>query len=194
MRRVVLIGDSIRLGYEGTVKRELAGVAEVWSPSDNGQHTVNVLLNFYSWVLQQRPDAVHINAGGWDVRNVVRGVTGNVVPLEAYRENVGRLIGLIREHTGAKVIWATITAMDIAANMKFHEATGHPGRTEGDIERYNAAAVEVARGMGVEVNDLYGVMMKEGKENLLCGDGVHLTEQGYEKLGMVVAGVVRRAF
>ena len=192
MQRVVLIGDSIRLGYEETVKKNLAGVAQVWSPTDNCQHTVNVLLNFYCWIQQQNPDVVHINAGGWDVRNVVRGVPGNIVPLEQYRENVRRLLELIRQYTRARIIWATITAMDIPANFRNHAATGHPARTEGDIERYNAAALAVTGEMGVPVNDLYGVMMRAGKEKLLCPDGVHLTAEGYEMLGTVVAEAVQR--
>ena len=191
MKKVVLIGDSIRLGYEGTVKKELAGQAEVWSPVDNCQHTVNVLLNFWTWIAQQQPDIIHINAGGWDVRNVLRGKPGNLVPLEPYRENVKRLLQLIAQTTQARIIWATITPVDIANNMKHHAATGHPGRTEGDVERYNAAALEVARELGVMINDLHAVVMREGKQNMLCPDGVHMTEQGYEKLGKAVVEKIR---
>jgi len=35
MKKIVLIGDSIRLGYETYVKEALAGVAEVFSPKEN---------------------------------------------------------------------------------------------------------------------------------------------------------------
>ena len=187
MKRVCLIGDSIRMGYEPTVRKELADVADIFAPTENGQHTVNLLLHFYEWIQQKNPAVVHIAAGGWDVRNVIRGVAGNIVPLEAYRQNVDRLLTLIQTHTRATTIWATITPMNIAANFKHHEATGHPGRTEGDIERYNAAAMEVARAHGVPVNDIYAVVQREGKEQMLCPDGVHLNADGYEKLGKIVA-------
>lgn len=193
MKRVCLIGDSIRMGYEPTVRKALADVAEVFAPTDNGQHTVNLLLNFYSWVQQKDPDVVHIAAGGWDVRNVIRGVPGNVVPLDHYRQNVARLLSLIKQYTRARTIWATITPMDLAANFASHAATGHPARSEGDIERYNAAAVEVCREQGVAVNDLYDFMKRRDPATLLCPDGVHLHDAGYELLGTVVAGKIRDA-
>lgn len=87
MKKVVLLGDSIRMGYEASVRESLAEEAFVWAPSDNGQHTVNLLLNFWAWVVPQQPDVLHLNAGLWDTRRVIRGVAGNVVPLEAYRAN-----------------------------------------------------------------------------------------------------------
>lgn len=193
MKRVCLIGDSIRMGYEPTVRKELADVAEIFAPTENGQHTVNLLLHFYDWIGQKNPDLVHIAAGAWDVRNVLRGVPGNIVPLEEYRKNVDRLLTLIKQHTHAKIIWALITPMDIPANFKHHEATGHPGRTEGDIERYNAAANEVAKAHNVTINDLYTAVLNEGKAKMVCSDGVHLVPEGYEKLGKIVAQKIRVA-
>ena len=37
MKSVILIGDSIRLGYQGVVRQELAGTAQVWGPAENGR-------------------------------------------------------------------------------------------------------------------------------------------------------------
>lgn len=191
MKKVVLLGDSIRLGYESTVKKELAGLAEVWSPTDNGQHTLNLLLNFWSWVQQQQPDILHLNAGLWDVRNVLRGQPDNLVPLDQYRQNLQRLLQLAAQTTRARIIWATTTPVDIAHNMQHHAATGHPGRTEGDVERYNAAALEITTQLGIPVNDLHALVLREGKANMLCPDGVHMTDAGYTLLGHAVAEKIR---
>jgi len=191
MKKVVLIGDSIRLGYEATVKTQLGGLAEIWSPTDNCQHTVNILVNFYTWIQAQQPDILHINAGGWDVRNVIRGQPGNIVPLDHYRANVDRLLALTARHTRAKIIWGTITPVDIPANFNHHAATGHPGRHEGDIEQYNATAIEVARRHGVFINDLYSVVLSAGKSTMLCPDGVHMTDAGYIRLGTAVSSMIR---
>ena len=103
MKKLVLIGDSIRMGYEATVRTELAGLADIWTPAENGQHTVNLLLRFYEWVVQQKPDVLHINAGLWDTRNVIRGQPGNIVPLEIYRLNVRRLLAYCKANA-AKVM------------------------------------------------------------------------------------------
>ncbi|HEY66459.1 MAG TPA: hypothetical protein G4O02_18060 [Caldilineae bacterium] len=40
---VVLIGDSIRMGYEPFVWEMLQGVADVWGPEENGGTSQNVL-------------------------------------------------------------------------------------------------------------------------------------------------------
>jgi len=192
MKKITLIGDSIRMGYEPTVRKELEGVADVWAPESNCQHTVNVLLHFNEWVVLRKPDILHMGAGAWDVRNVLRGVPGNIVPLEAYRANVARLLGLAKRFVNEKVIWATITPMNIAQNFETHAPTGHPGRTEGDIELYNAAAVEECRAAGVEVNDLYAVVQANHPNVIRSKDGVHYTPEGSVVLGKQVANVIRK--
>jgi len=189
MKKLVLIGDSIRMGYEATVRTELAGLADIWTPAENGQHTVNLLLRFTEWVVQQKPDVLHINAGLWDTRNVIRGQPGTIVPLEIYRLNVRRLLAYCKANA-AKVIWATMTPIDQAKNLATHAATGIPARQAPDIALYNQAAVEECHAAGVPVNDLHA-FIKDGRENLRSDDGVHYTGDGYAQLGRRVASVLR---
>ena len=68
MKRVVLIGDSIRMGYQATACRELEGLAEVWKPEQNGGTTQKVLENLDEWAIAQKPDIVHVNCGLHDLR------------------------------------------------------------------------------------------------------------------------------
>ena len=35
MKKIVLLGDSIRLGYEAYVREALSGVAEIYAPTEN---------------------------------------------------------------------------------------------------------------------------------------------------------------
>ena len=44
-KNVTLLGDSIRMGYEPTVRAELADVAEVWAPEGNCMHSVHHVFN-----------------------------------------------------------------------------------------------------------------------------------------------------
>lgn len=190
-RRVVLLGDSIRQGYEPTVRAALAEDAFVWSPNDNGQHSTNLLLNAWLWVVTQQPAVLHLNAGMWDTRRVVRGEPGNVVPLPVYRDNVARLITVAQRHTPARVIWATTTPVHDEQANAWHCRVGLGGRDGSEIARYNAAAVEVARELGAAVNDLHAVVQRHGPETIRSADGVHYTEQGYAVLGAAVADAVR---
>ena len=66
--RVLLVGDSIRLGYAATVEKELAGRAIVLSPKANGGDSSNVLKNLDEWVIRQRPNVVHFNCGIHDTK------------------------------------------------------------------------------------------------------------------------------
>jgi lysophospholipase L1-like esterase len=191
MKTITLLGDSIRMGYQSTVCKQLNGVADVWSPEPNCQHTVNVLLNFTEWVAKRPPDILHLNAGAWDLRNVLRGEAGNVVPIDPYRQNVARLLALGKRFAKQKLIWATITPINMEQNFAHHAATGHPARTEGDIEAYNAVAVEECRKAGVEVNDLYQFVQDHEPAKIRSTDGVHYTPEGYALLGQHVAGVLR---
>src|ERR1051325_2358326 len=112
MKQVVLIGDSIRGGYQKVVIKELADVALVWSPESNCRHTVEVLVNLHPWILQRQPDLVHINCGLHDLKTIVYDGRDTIVPLEYYRHNVHQILRTLLAHTKAKVIWATTTPIN----------------------------------------------------------------------------------
>lgn len=191
MKKVVLLGDSIRMGYEATVRAELADEAFVWGPPENGQHTVHLLLNFWQWAIQQQPDVLHMNAGAWDTRRVIRGQPGNIIPLDMHRQNVGRLITLARQHTSARLIWATCTWANQEQLTRGHDRMGLAGRDAEDLVRYNQAAVEVAREHNVPINDLHALSYNSDRTRTMQPDGVHFTEAGYNLLGKAIASMVR---
>ena len=189
MKQVVLIGDSIRLGYQAAARAALADVAEVWTPAENGGHTVNVLVNLNAWVLTRQPDVLHVNAGLHDLKTLVRGTRDTLVPLPFYRENVGRILHWVRETSPkTRVIWAATTPV--------HEGRLAAGqnpflRHEKDVEAYNAAAREVCARFNVPINDLHAFIQERGRDQSLTADGVHFTPDAYVALGKKVAAVVR---
>src|SRR5690242_14324262 len=70
--KVVLIGDSIRLGYAPLVAKRLAGQAVVVSPAANGGDSANVLKHLDEWVLREKPDVIHLNCGLHDLKQAKR--------------------------------------------------------------------------------------------------------------------------
>jgi lysophospholipase L1-like esterase len=190
MKRVVLIGDSIRMGYGPVVKAELEGEAEVWGPQENGAHTVNVLLNLSQWVLKRQPDIVHVNAGLHDLKTDRYEGRDTVVPIAHYRDNVAHILQLIRRNTGATVVWATTTPVDHDRAHAAHASARDFSRYNEDVIAFNAAAVAVAGGMGVPVNDLYSVIA-DGGSSWLSEDGVHFAPDGCLALGRAVAEFLR---
>ncbi len=81
MGTIVLIGDSIRMGYQEVVRRELGGVAEVWGPEENGGNSENVLAHLEDWALSRSPDVIHVNCGLHDLRKEF-GATEAAIPLK----------------------------------------------------------------------------------------------------------------
>jgi lysophospholipase L1-like esterase len=189
LKRVLLIGDSIRLSYEQTVRAKLQDRAFVSGPTENCQHTVHILLNFWTWIAAYQPDILHINAGLWDARFVIPGKFGheNLIPVEQHGRNVERILKFAKEYTDAKIIWATCTPIIEEQVLAFHAKIGLAGRTSADVLPYNEIAVNAAKNAEVEINDLYKVVTDYGKEKLLLGDGTHYNELGVEVLGTAVA-------
>lgn len=192
MKRVILIGDSIRLGYEPAVRDHLADEAAVTGPAEGTQHTANILFHLWAWVVTQAPDVVHINAGHWDTRRVIRGEEGNVIPLETYRENVRRILTLLQRHTRARLVWATSTPLRMPEYERTQRRHGGTSRDPASIARYNAVACAEAARLRVAVNDLHRFVMRQGTRRLMHADGAHFTPVGYDALGRQVAASIRR--
>ena len=155
MKNVLLIGDSIRMGYDEAVKTALEGKANVLFPEENCQFIYYVFRYFHEWldrlgVRGEDVDVVHWNAGLHDCLRMF-GEEPNT-PLEIYGYYVERTCARIKKICpNAKVIFATCTRVD--------EQKMNPNfmRCNSDIEEYNAVAVKAAKKHGFYVNDLYSL-------------------------------------
>ena len=185
--KVVLVGDSIRMGYGPLVAKLLDGRAIVVSPTPNGEDSGNVLRHLDEWVIKERPEVVHINAGLHDLK-----VTDKTyqVPLFTYESNLKTILGRIQKETTAKVVFATTTP--ILDNLHAQRKVGFD-RFEADVQRYNSAAVSIMKQAGVPVNDLHKRVEGGGMEKLMSGDGTHYTDEGYEVLAAAVTQSILRA-
>ena len=188
MKDVVLIGDSIRIGYQQQVQRELEEFSRVWGPDQNGRTSRNVLDHLDEWVLSREPDVVHVNAGIHDITRDPDSTTNRVM-LEDYSQNVREILTTIQQKTRARLIWATMTPIIERPNND-HDDTP-PARRTKDVVAYNEVALELARTLAVEVDDLYAIAMKAGPEDILMPDGVHFTDEGSALLGKAVARLIR---
>jgi acyl-CoA thioesterase-1 len=66
--RVLLIGDSISIGYTVTVRKALAGQANVHRIPENGADTANGLKKIESWLVGSPWDVIHFNWGLHDLK------------------------------------------------------------------------------------------------------------------------------
>jgi dienelactone hydrolase/lysophospholipase L1-like esterase len=186
--KVVLLGDSIRLGYAPLVKEQLKGEAQVISPEPNGEDSGRLLQNLDEWVIRQDPDVVHLNAGLHDLR-LLKQTGRHQVEQERYEANLQEIIGRLRNETKASLIFASTTPI---LDSRHARRGLDYDRYEADVVRYNQVAVGVMRSLQVPINDLHWLVEQQGTEAIMLNDGTHFTVEGYEKLAAAVADSVRR--
>jgi acyl-CoA thioesterase-1 len=178
--RVLLIGDSISMGYTLGVRARLAGIANVHRILENGGPTIRGIEKIDRWLGDQQWDVVHFNFGLHDLKRD-DGVTRQVSP-EEYEKNL-RIITRKIKARAKRVIWASTTPVP--------EGKTSPPRTPADVPRYNEIAARVVKDEGVEINDLYSLALPNLKE-WQRPVNVHFFEKGSEALADRVAEVIRR--
>lgn len=152
MKKVLLIGDSIRMGYDKYVKMALEDVAQVCYPANNCRFASYIVRHLIDWKEEtgcgEELDLVYWNAGLWDGLILPDGQ--NHTPLEIYKVYVERVCNMLRMFfPNAKIIFATSTP------VQEELFTGHLKRYNKDTEQYNAAAGEIVTHLGGQVDDLY---------------------------------------
>ena len=184
--RVLLIGDSISIGYTVPVQQLLSGKANVHRIPVNGEYTQYGLDNIKEWLGDGKWDVIHFNWGIWDTH--LLDSNGGLIPskdeegkngtirtsIAQYQQNLNRLIDIM-ESTGAKLIWATSTPV-----------MSRKGDRLKDIDRYNKAAAEVMNLRRVSIDDL-SAQIKPHLKEMQLSDAAHFTPEGYEFLGKQVA-------
>ncbi len=173
---VLLIGDSISIGYTKPTTALLKNKADVAHHEGNAQDTRNGLKKIDAWLGETKWDVIHFNWGLWDLR---RDKGELIVPLEEYEKNLTQLVERLKK-TNAKLIFATTTPVP-EKNVR--------NRRDADVEAYNAAAIAIMKKHGIAVNDLYAVA-KSNLADWQKKDDVHFVDKGSQGLAEQVAKAI----
>lgn len=183
--RVLLIGDSIAMGYDLPVRASLRGRANVHRPPENCGETGRGLRQLEAWLGAGRWDVIHFNFGLHDLKYLdtqgkyVAPAQGKVVSsLPEYEANLRELVKRLKR-TGATLIYATTTPVP----------DGTLARIEHEEIAYNAVARRVMKEAGVMIDDLHALAVAKQSE-LQRPKDVHFTEEGYRRLGEAVTASV----
>lgn len=187
--KILILGDSISIGYTPYVKDILANEAEVTRPDENCQGTIHGLLKIDQWIGDIHWDIIHFNFGLHDLKHV-DAVTGKNSdkpedPLQAdiktYEKNL-EIITQKLKRTGAKLIFATTTP--------FPDKIINPLRDADQAPLYNKAALKIMQKNGVAINDLYSFILDKTSA-LQIPNNVHFTKEGSLALAQQVAKSIR---
>ena len=206
MKNVLLIGDSLRLGYQARVAELLGEDVRVYAPEENCRFTKYALWGMYSWMEcwgNPHIDVIHWNTGVWDLHRCT--ADGEIfTPLEEYLTYQRRMITQMASYCPReRLIWATISPGNRyldeqkALNSLINTDATAPKvylcdtmeKWNADVMRYNAAATVMMKEEGIRVNDLCGLLMQD-LDRYISEDGIHPSAEGYELLARQVASEI----
>ena len=173
--RVLLIGDSISIGYTLPTRELLKGKANVHRIPTNGGPTTKGLVQIDSWLGDSKWNVIHFNWGLHDLKFMPHGK--RQVTLAAYEKNLESLVRRLKQ-TGAKLIWRNTTPVP--------DAKVRPQRIPADVVNYNAAAKRVMQKHSVPIHDLYSFALAR-LEKIQLPANVHFTPEGSAALADEVA-------
>ena len=185
---VLMIGDSISLGYTGGVRTSLAGKANVLHNPGNSQGTTHTLNQLDEWLAMQDWDVIHFNLGLHDLKRVkVAGTAENSndpndpyqADIATYTKNLERIVTKLKA-TDAKLIFATTTPFPSGVR---------PYRDPADAKIYNAAALKIMQAHAIPVNDLHALVLPD-LDTLQKPNNVHFQKAGSAKMAAQVAAYI----
>lgn len=170
MKKIVLLGDSIRLaGYGPQVPALLGSEYQVFQPEDNCRFVKYTLRGLFEWREDIiGADIIHWNNGLWDTSTGLFDDGGKPFTGEdEYVENMLRVAAELKK-IAPRVIFATTTP--VRPDYEYND--------NDVIRRYNAVLVPKLRDMGLEINDLHSLVEPHLYEYVSETDKLHLTEVG----------------
>jgi acyl-CoA thioesterase-1 len=181
---VLIIGDSISIGYTLPTRALLQGKVNLHRIPTNGGPTTKGLAEIEKWLKNRKWDLIHFNWGlhdlkymGKDGTNLVPKEKGGVVqvPLADYEKNLEKLV--VRMKKSAKqLVWRNTTPIP----------AGSKARYEGDSLKYNQAAARVMKRHKIPTLDLFTPSKKNMKDWMKKAD-VHYYPHGSQALAEIVA-------
>ena len=191
---VLILGDSISIGYTLQVRDLLKDKANVFRPSKgnrpvNCSGTTRGLRFLDAWIGGRDWSVIHFNWGLHDLKHVkVAGgdaksndpKSPTQATVETYAQNLEAIVEKL-EGTGARLVFATTTPVV--------EGTRDPLREPEAPVTYNTAALKIMEKQSIPVNDLYSFSLPHLKEWQLPKN-VHFRGAGSAALAKEVASAI----
>jgi lysophospholipase L1-like esterase len=184
VKNVLIIGDSISIGYTPYVQKALAPTISVAHNPGNGGSTIRGVDSLEVWLDNKEWDMVLFNFGLHDLVHKDAqnkyDVTGKVsVTLDQYRTNLEKIVAKLKETTAVLVFVTTTVVPENSA-----------GRKVEDPAQYNQVALEMMKKNGIQVIDLYTASQTIHPQNSKPGN-VHYSDAGYELLAAPLVTTIR---
>lgn len=183
MKRIVLIGDQVCADYYPVLSAQLKTAAELWLAPRTVATSVDQLVGAREWVLSRQPELAVFASGILDTRKICFGENERLVPLTAFARNVRCILKIVLEQSASKPVWLTMPPVDVR-RVQGEDEFGYDNET---ISLYNEEAKAVARMLGVEIVDVYGIVKASARSDSGRPDGIRFDERGSDYLAAAIA-------
>lgn len=187
VKNVLIIGDSISIGYTPFVVKALAPEIEVVHNPGNGGSTRRGLDSTEVWLNNKKWDLIAFNFGLHDIvykdeQNKYDVANGKLtVPLDEYRKNLEMLVARLKKSTKTLLFVNTTVVPENSS-----------GRKPEDPAKYNEVAMDVMKKNKVKVIDLYTPSLTVHPKTSKPGN-VHYSAEGYEMLADIMVKSIKEA-
>ena len=195
--QVLIIGDSISLGYTPVLQGMLRGEVDIRRPLNDGGGWINCegtkkgVQMIDEWLALGDFDLIHFNFGLHDLKHVHpetgRNSTNPAHPQQSdirqYEANLKVIVRKLKAR-GAELIFATTTP--------YPDKPGGPLRRADQPAKYNGVAVKIMEENGITINDLHAFVLPR-MEELLLPNNVHFRPAANPELAGIVAEHIREA-
>lgn len=161
--------------------------AELWLSPMVMNTTVDLLVGVREWVLKRQPEVAVFASGILDTRCICYGENERIMPLAAFARNVRCILEGVLENGPVRPVWVTMSPVDVR-KVKRVEEFGYDNET---ISLYNEEAKAVARTLGVEVIDLYGIVKAASRDDSTRPDGIHFDQRSSDYIAAKVGEKLR---
>lgn len=182
--RVLIVGDSISIGYTPRVRKLLDGKANVHRPNTNCRWSAFGDEHIEEWVGDSKWDVIHFNFGLWDWYGWSQPVKATP---ESYAKSLDSIVTKLKK-TNAKLIFGMTTPPCVGPEKKVKLVI-----SEEQAKQFNDAAREVMKKHGVQIDDLYAVIGQDRAKYQSGENDVHYTEEGRDLLAAQVAKAIEAA-
>jgi len=177
---VLIIGDSISIGYTPPLTELLKDKAAVKHHEGNAAHTNNGVAKLDEWLGTEKWKVITFNFGLHDLKIMEDGK--HQVGLEQYEKNLETIAARLKK-TGARLLFVTTTPVP--------EGKLSPLRKPGDELAFNAAALRVMKKQKIKVVDLHAYA-KPRLATIQTPANVHFTKEGSAQLAAVVGAAIEK--
>jgi len=148
---VLLMGNSISIGYTPYVQENLKGIANVYRIPANGGDTYTMLKFYEIWLGGIHWDIIHFNWGLHDLKRTVNNkldIKGErKVSIEEYSKNMSKIVDILKSSASNLIFASTSYVPD-----------GAEGRIRGEELLYNISALEVMKCYpGIYIDDQFSL-------------------------------------